>query len=89
MMMMMMILCRGVSTAEQKRRIVNQLTHIDKMLKEAVEARPTWLIVAGHYPVYSIGTSTTPYRMNHSVASRSLIRLAISICQVMMEILAS
>ena len=53
---MMMILCRGVSTAEQKRRIVNQLIHIDKMLKEAVEARPTWLIVAGHYPVYSIGT---------------------------------
>jgi hypothetical protein len=55
-MMMIMILCRGVSTAEQKRRIVNQLIHIDKMLKEAVEARPTWLIVAGHYPVYSIGT---------------------------------
>lgn len=54
----MMIVCRGVSTEEQKRRIIDQLIRIDKMLKEAVEARPTWLIVAGHYPVYSIGTAT-------------------------------
>ena len=81
---MIMILCRGVSTAEQKRRIVNQLIHIDKMLKEAVEARPTWLIVAGHYPVYSIGTAQVPHptvmTQNLTIISRSLIRLAISIC---------
>jgi len=53
------ILCivRGVSTQEQNRRIQNQLLHIRRMLTLAVSQRPylDWVLVAGHYPIYSRG----------------------------------
>ena len=42
-----------MSTSEQERRINNQLYHIEKALQEAADDPPTWLLVAGHYPVYS------------------------------------
>mmetsp|Transcript_29854 Transcript_29854/g.30291 ORF Transcript_29854/g.30291 Transcript_29854/m.30291 type:complete len:582 (-) Transcript_29854:15-1760(-) len=45
----------GVSEAEQAARITNQLVSITNMLEETVENPPTWLLVAGHYPVYSEG----------------------------------
>ena len=48
---------RGISTEEQQRRIKDQLAHIERMLKEATENPPSWLIVAGHYPVYSGGSN--------------------------------
>ena len=34
---------------------IYQLRHIDAMLAEAVKGNPTWLLVAGHYPVFSTG----------------------------------
>lgn len=46
---------RGISTEVQAQRIENQLRHIDAMLAEAVKGNPTWLLVAGHYPVFSTG----------------------------------
>jgi hypothetical protein len=48
---------RGVSTAEQAARIANQLAHIERMLQEATQRPrpPTWLLVAGHYPIFSSG----------------------------------
>lgn len=46
---------RGISTDIQAARIQNQLAHIDAMLATAVRNNPTWLLVAGHYPVFSMG----------------------------------
>lgn len=46
---------RGISTAVQATRIENQLRHIDAMLDAASQKEPTWLLVAGHYPIFSIG----------------------------------
>lgn len=46
---------RGISTAVQAVRIQNQLEHINSMLEEANRRNPTWLLVAGHYPIYSVG----------------------------------
>jgi 3',5'-cyclic AMP phosphodiesterase CpdA len=48
---------RGISTEVQKERINNQLKHIETMLSEAIQAKPTWLLVAGHYPVFSKGSN--------------------------------
>lgn len=45
----------GISKGEQKKRIVNQLFYIEKYLYEAIQTKPSWLIVAGHYPVFSAG----------------------------------
>lgn len=45
----------GISTQVQLARINNQLIHIDRMLSEAIQAKPTWLLVVGHYPVFSKG----------------------------------
>jgi 3',5'-cyclic AMP phosphodiesterase CpdA len=39
----------------QAERISNQLAHIERMLNDSIEAKPTWLLVAGHYPVVSRG----------------------------------
>jgi hypothetical protein len=39
----------------QEARIKNQLYRIQDMLEEAVQDPPTWLLVAGHYPVFSQG----------------------------------
>jgi hypothetical protein len=36
-------------------RIQNQLEFIDAMLDEATRNCPTWLLVAGHYPIFSMG----------------------------------
>ncbi len=44
---------RGVSTTVQQQRIANQLAHIERMLNDTRADPPTWLLVAGHYPVYS------------------------------------
>jgi 3',5'-cyclic AMP phosphodiesterase CpdA len=46
---------RGISTDVQAARIQNQLVHIEAMLVEAIRHNPTWLLVAGHYPVFSTG----------------------------------
>eukprot|EP01031_Cornospumella_fuschlensis_P030453 gene30453-36802_t len=43
----------GVSQEEQFARIENQLRHITAALEEAKSDPPTWLLVAGHYPVFS------------------------------------
>jgi len=40
----------------QAARIKNQLQHITEMLDEVMLDPPTWLIVSGHYPVYSAGS---------------------------------
>lgn len=47
---------RGVSVDEQARRINNQLFHIDRMLSELTIQNVTWLLVAGHYPIFSAGS---------------------------------
>lgn len=60
-----------MSSEEQYRRIANQLEFVQAVLQEvsvqlgcryclklssqAAERKPTWLLVAGHYPVYSSG----------------------------------
>ena len=46
---------RGISVAVQTARIKNQLEHIDAMLDAASQEEPTWLLVAGHYPIFSVG----------------------------------
>ena len=46
---------RGISTDVQAARIQNQLAHIEAMLVEAIRHNPTWLLVAGHYPIFSTG----------------------------------
>jgi hypothetical protein len=46
---------RGVSEEEQERRIANQLSHIESMLAEAMDTGPSWLLVAGHYPIVTAG----------------------------------
>lgn len=43
----------GVSETVQKQRIANQLTHIERMLNDTLSDPPNWLLVAGHYPIYS------------------------------------
>ena len=45
----------GVTVEMQASRISNQVTHIRRMLQEAQQSNPTWLVMAGHYPVYSSG----------------------------------
>lgn len=47
--------CSGVSLAQQALLINNQLKYIETQLKQAAVEQPTWLIVVGHYPVYSAG----------------------------------
>ena len=49
-------LYRGVSETVQKQRIANQLMHIERMLNETLSDPPNWLLVAGHYPIYSAST---------------------------------
>ena len=46
---------RGISTDVQAARIQNQLVHIEAMLVEVIRNNPTWLLVAGHYPIFSTG----------------------------------
>lgn len=48
-------MCRGISVEEQSSRIQNQLSNIRRMLTEAVLLDPTWLVVVGHYPIFSSG----------------------------------
>lgn len=45
----------GVTVEEQATRIENQLSHIERMLQEAISSKPTWLLMVGHYPVFSSG----------------------------------
>ena len=49
------IIYSGISVSVQAARIQNQLKNIDAMLADATDKKPTWLLVAGHYPVYSAG----------------------------------
>lgn len=46
---------RGISTAVQASRVQNQLKNLDSILSTANKTNPTWLLVAGHYPIYSKG----------------------------------
>ncbi len=46
---------RGISTEQQQRRITDQVAHIERMLEEATADPPSWLLVVGHYPIYSAG----------------------------------
>lgn len=46
----------GVSEGEQKRRVQEQLEYLNQMFEEATENPSHWLIVAGHYPIYSAGS---------------------------------
>lgn len=46
---------RGISYDEQQRRIRDQLTHVERMLQEARNMNPSWLLMCGHYPIYSRG----------------------------------
>lgn len=49
-------ICRGVSKEAQQALIDNQLHHIEAMLNEStISIRPRWLLVAGHYPIFSAG----------------------------------
>jgi len=45
----------GISSTTQAARINNQLGHIERMLESATQDPPTWLLVMGHYPIYSVG----------------------------------
>lgn len=45
----------GISEEMQQRLIQNQLTRIENMLQDAQKHPSTWLLVAGHYPVFSRG----------------------------------
>ena len=55
----------GISTAEQELRINNQLEHLEEMLSQAVQLanEPTWLIVTGHYPIFSSGSHGDSYEL--------------------------
>ena len=44
-----------MSVARQTVLINNQLAYIEARLQEAALNPPTWLLVAGHYPVFSAG----------------------------------
>ena len=48
---------RGVSSQTMSDRISNQVSRITDMLRAARNSvpEPSWLLVAGHYPVYSAG----------------------------------
>ena len=46
----------GTVTYDQQIALINQqLVHIDQMLSDAVSNRPTWVLVVGHYEVFSAG----------------------------------
>lgn len=45
----------GLSNDMKQMLITNQLSHIDSMLAEYEKNPVTWLLVAGHYPIYSNG----------------------------------
>ena len=46
----------GTVTYDQQIALIQQqLVHIEKMLSDAVRNRPTWLLVVGHYEVFSAG----------------------------------
>ena len=45
----------GVSLETQAVLISDQIKCIERNLQAAQAAQPSWLIVAGHYPIYSIG----------------------------------
>ena len=48
----------GISTAVQQERISNQLSQIEWLFFEATRLNPeppTWVLVTGHYPIYSGG----------------------------------
>eukprot|EP01041_Mallomonas_annulata_P001341 gene1341-2590_t len=53
----------GISSEVMEARVANQVAHIRKMLQAARDSanidnangQPSWLIVAGHYPIYSSG----------------------------------
>lgn len=45
----------GISVELQASRIADQLMHVESMLQEATANNPTFLIVAGHYPIVSRG----------------------------------
>lgn len=49
----------GISKEVQQERIENQLYHIERMLNNTISSEnpPTWLFVAGHYPVFSFGNN--------------------------------
>jgi len=49
------LLYRYASSEVKQALIVNQLAHIESMLASYAADPPTWLLVAGHYPIYSNG----------------------------------
>jgi 3',5'-cyclic AMP phosphodiesterase CpdA len=53
-----MLLHSGVSEARQAVLIADQLVRIEAALANATDsaAPPTWLLVVGHYPVFSPGS---------------------------------
>lgn len=55
----MNLLCirRGVSQATQTELIQNQLYHLERMLQAMTAEEPTWLLAAGHYPIFSDSSS--------------------------------
>jgi tartrate-resistant acid phosphatase type 5 len=52
------LLGSGVSKSTQAYLISDQLVHIERALLAATSGddQPTWLIVCGHYPVFSVGS---------------------------------
>lgn len=46
----------GISQELQAERIADQLMHVTRMLEETVEDPPTWLLMVGHYPIFSMGS---------------------------------
>jgi CobQ-like glutamine amidotransferase family enzyme len=46
----------GISDDRKNELINDQITHIENNLKKALRDRPDFLIVCGHYPIYSGGT---------------------------------
>jgi hypothetical protein len=59
---------RGISTATQAERISEQLTFIKSTLEAAAKDPPTWLLVAGHYPIYSVGSHSDTSELINYIA---------------------
>lgn len=44
-----------MSQEEQQIRIKNQISHLHTLFRDITQNNLTWLLVAGHYPIFSRG----------------------------------
>lgn len=58
----------GISTDVQAQRISEQLSFLKATAEAATLDPPTWLLVAGHYPIYSVGGHSDTSELIYYVA---------------------